>query len=420
MAATHSPTALSKGLKSPLSGRFGGVCGCLFFSLFFAAGAGVMYMMAIGPWLKMQAAKTWDPTPCVIIASELEIHHGDGDTYSISVTYDYEVNGQKFTSTRYSFFSGASNSRGWREEALKKIPPGTQTQCLVDPDNPQEAVLEPGWDPDIWFVLLPAIFLLVGLVGMLGSLRYAILGDSSKSTDSPMDVLSNDSPRPAGAEQRLGSEQTINAWADSEFDDDDLEEPPGPVTLQIELSPWATFIGLTVFGLFWNGIVSIFIFNRPGGWGGLFLVPFVLIGIGIILGAIHQLLASFNPVPILTLSRQWIPLGSSAQLTWSFRGNPRSIRNLKVTLEGQEEATYRQGTSTSTDKNVFLTQVILDTGDPYEIAEGKALNIEIPSDTMHTFTGNNNKIVWRLKFHGSIPLWPDISATFPIRVMPHE
>jgi hypothetical protein len=39
---------------------------------------------------------------------------------------------------------------------------------------------------------------------------------------------------------------------------------------------------------------------------------------------------------------------------------------------------------------------------------------------MHSFNTPNNKIIWTLHLHGSIPRWPDVDLEFPLTVLPLE
>jgi hypothetical protein len=88
-----------------------------------------------------------------------------------------------------------------------------------------------------------------------------------------------------------------------------------------------------------------------------------------------------------------------------------------VTLEGREEATYRRGTDTTTARSVFA-RVKVGSGDRYGNLQRGSAPIEVPADAMHSFTAPNNKIVWLLKVHGEIALWPDVSEELPLEVLP--
>jgi len=76
------------------------------------------------------------------------------------------------------------------------------------------------------------------------------------------------------------------------------------VVLAPKYSARAKFIGIVIFAVIWNGIISIFVVNALGGLlhGGwslielLFLLPFLAVGLGLIGGAIYLFLAMFNRV----------------------------------------------------------------------------------------------------------------------------
>jgi hypothetical protein len=61
----------------------------------------------------------------------------------------------------------------------------------------------------------------------------------------------------------------------------------------------------------------------------------------------------------------------------------------------------------------------LETAEPEEIVAGKS-QFQIPTDSMHSLNASNNKIKWQIQLRADIPNWPDVSASFPIRVVPHE
>ena len=44
--------------------------------------------------------------------------------------------------------------------------------------------------------------------------------------------------------------------------------------------------------------------------------------------------------------------------------------------------------------------------------------VEIPEDTMHTFRGQSNQILWHLTVKGDIPRWPDVDDEWEIEVLP--
>jgi len=199
----------------------------------------------------------------------------------------------------------------------------------------------------------------------------------------------------------------------------------GPLVLEPQVSPFGKVLGALFFCLFWNGIVSVFVFQAWKGWERghpdwfltLFLVPFVLVGLATIGAVGYVLLALANPRPRLTLEKATVRLGEELRLDWRFTGRAARIRQLSILLEGREEATYQRGTDTHTDREVFATHTLVDTGNDWEIPRGTATAL-VPHDTMHSFAADNNKIVWEIKVAGEIDRWPDMDQNFPITIRP--
>src|SRR5262249_19532552 len=149
-------------------------------------------------------------------------------------------------------------------------------------------------------------------------------------------------------------------------------------------------------------------------WGQtLFLVPFVLVGLVLVASAVYQLLALANPRPHLALSAATLPPGGSGRLDWRFRGLAGRIRRLRITLEGREEATFRSGKSTITDRRTFARVEIVETDLATAIPSGSA-GFSVPTGTMHSFDAPHNRIVWTIKVHGTIAGWPDVDEDFAL------
>lgn len=402
-------------------GCFGRLFGFVFCSMFFGMGCFFLWMIALQPLLKIMDAKSWVETPCTITKSTVE----GNETYRIVIEYDYVFAGQQYHGDQYDFFSMATNGRTSKERVVAKYKEGTEKTCYVNPDTPTESVINRAASAHLWWGLFPLPFIGIGLAGywvvFFGSSRIAQNLQNIQVKTNNQALTSGQTT--TGRRTRVASQ---SEWSNSEYDEEDLFEEPGPVTLKNDSSPLGIAIFLLIFATIWNGVISVFIFDKWDEWikfdigfEDLFFVPFILVGIGVILAFIYNVLRTFNPKPTLTLSRQLIPLGGTAQLQWQFTKSTNSIRELTVKLIGQEEAVYRRGTNTYTDHETFHDETLLATTDPLEIPQGE-IEISIPSETMHSFDGGNNKIIWRIEFSGDIKLWPDVSAKFPIRVVPHE
>lgn len=364
--------------------------GCLlpFLGLFFFAGLAVVYFFSVQPLLLAYEARSWQAVPCTILASEVGTHRGSkgSKTYSIDIKYRYEIQNQTYEGDDYNFFTGSSSGYDSKAAIVEKYPPGSAQTCYVNPRDPREAVLYRDFDADYLFGFFGLLFVGVALgVGYL--------------------LLRRPPPRPAGAPQGMTK---VYARASG--------PAPGSTVLKPSTTPGCRVAIALAVCLFWNGIVSVFLVGGGDGCVYLFMIPFVLVGLALFAWVGYSLLALFNPVPVLTVSRAAVPLGQAFDLDWRFDGQVGRLRTLRISLEGREEASYRRGTRTVTDKSVFTTLLLH--GDAVQ-ASGR-LRVEVPRGTMHSFEAKNNKIVWTLKIHGDIARWPDVEEEFPFAILPAE
>ena len=362
--------------------------GCLipFFGIFLLVGLGAVWFLSIRPILLVVDARGWHEVPCEILSSEVGHHRGSkgGTTYSIDIRYRYEWLGSTRESEEYDFFGGSSSGYDGKAEVVARYPAGSTRTCFVNPRDPGQAVLERSFQAIYLLGLTFLLFVAVPVVGIYF-------------------VLRRPRPRKAGDPPK-GMTKVYR------------KETPGAATLRPSTTPGCRLGIAIAFCLFWNGIVSVFLFSGLDGCMAVFMIPFVLVGLGLLGWVGYQFLSLFNPVPVLTVSREAAPLGGSFDLDWRFDGSVKRLKNLKITLEGREEATYRRGTKTSTDKSVFTTLLLH--GDAV-VGSGR-VNVVIPRGTMHSFAARNNKIVWVLRVQGEIARWPDVGEEFPFTVLPAE
>lgn len=369
------------------SKQLGPGCLRLFFLPFFLAGAGMLYGFTLRPAWQIIEARGWVPTPCVVESSEVRSHAGDDSTtYSIEIRYRYFYAGQSYTSERCNFSTMSSSSgRKAKETVVNRHPPGTETICYVNPAAPSEAVMDRGWR---WELLALGGF--ASIFALVGGLGIAFAGRLTQSKD----------PVPRAAQSTGGS-----------------------VMLKPKYTPVAKFAGILIGALVWNGMVSVFVYliffsDDRGPWfAKVFISPFVLIGLLLIVGVGQSFLALFNPRIRLVAPTMTVPLGGEFHFTWSISGRSGMLQKLRVILEGREEATYKRGTSTSTDTKVFAEITVFETTEREFLSQGGA-RVVVPPGLMHTFEAGNNKVLWRLRVRGEIPRWPDVDDEYPITVLP--
>lgn len=396
--------------------------GCLvaFFSVFLLAGLAFAVPMFLLPMARVVAATRWTPVPCRIERAEVETHDGDdGDTYSVAVRYAYEVDGKPYQGDRYRFFTGSTSGRAGKERVVSALAPGSVAECWVNPADPTDAVLDRGLGWEALLVLVPGVFVLVGGGGVFFGLRqWRRERRAAAALGAPVSSLAG-----IGAVGEGDPGQGLPDWLPRAPGGGSPES--GPVTCPAKSSPLGRFVGLTFVALFWNGIVGVFVWQWIKGWRSgdadgclaAFLVPFLLVGIALLLSLPHQLLALFNPRPELVLARAAVPVGGSLSFSWTFRGAASRIARLRITLHAEEVAQYRRGTDTHTDRHTFTSITLVDMPGPITYGSGHG-TLSIPAGAMHSFAAANNQVNWKLELHGEIARWPDVKEEYELLVVP--
>ncbi len=172
--------------------------------------------------------------------------------------------------------------------------------------------------------------------------------------------------------------------------------------------------------LFWNGItwtILYFILQDFRWFPVLFLGFFALIGLALLGLAVYTTMQLANPRTTVVASERFIYPGTEFEVMWMHEKSAARLAELTIEVEGTESATYRYGTSSRTDKQVFFHATIVSTKDPEEIQKGFHL-LQLPSDTMHTFEAGSNSITWQINVHGRIRFWPDVTDTYAFTVYP--
>ncbi|MEE8526721.1 MAG: DUF3592 domain-containing protein [Thermoanaerobaculia bacterium] len=408
------PAKVSKVRKTKMSG-----CVAVgFFGIFALAGGAAFYFLSWLPLSNVIAARGWTARNCEVVSSQVaENRDSDGSTYRVDIRYRYQVEWETYEGDRYNFSVGSSSGYDSKRKAVDAHPPGSETTCYVDPDDPTRSVInrEPG--SYLWWGLFPLPFLAVGV----GGLVFLLVGHGRRRTGSDSKAGVASSRISSRGSPRRGSpkDRTPRSAAD-------LAGTAGPLELDPGISPLGKIIGTLFIAALWNGMVSIFLFQDviPGFRSGdipwfstLFMTPFVLVGVGLICFFLYQVLAWFNPRPRLTLADGHLTPGGETSLRWQFRGRAGRLQKLTIELEGRESARYRRGTSTTTDHHVFFSTELVSETRFHSIHRGEALFC-LPERTMPSFKSSNHEIEWRLKVRGEIPFWPDVTDDFDITVHP--
>lgn len=128
-------------------------------------------------WLSYQKAKTtdsWERVSCEIFAAGIDesgrSQHGMVK-YEAQVSYRYEFAGETRVSNSIRHLSVTSLSKEEIEKKAEAYPVGLQTVCLVNPDNPEEAVLKAETKAPLYTMWFPGIFVVGGLGIVIAGVR---------------------------------------------------------------------------------------------------------------------------------------------------------------------------------------------------------------------------------------------------------
>lgn len=389
-----------------------------FFVLFALVGLGMMWPLCVRPIYKVIDARDWIETSCRIIQARVQSHDGDeGTTYSVDILYEYSFGGKTYRSNRYDFIGGSSSGYQGKQAVVDRYKSIFDPVCYVNPASPAEAVLVRKATAKLLICLFPWVFFLVGAGGIYGVLHSA--ARSAQGGPAAWLPPASETGRAVGP----GNMHWLRPSVEDDFRDD-------WITLPAAGRRAGKFFGWLFIAAFWNGIISVFIvmaiqsFRRghPDWFLSLFMIPFVLIGLGLTLAACHQFLALFNPYPVARIRPGRIALGTSADLQWEFKGVPSRIRELKIVLTATEQIrnasdeNKRNRNVSMSSKPVFERELLCLT-DSQQIASGQ-IRLSIPPSAMHSFDSGNCRLIWAVSFRGDIRIWPNLKDDLMIVVIP--
>lgn len=423
-------------LASAKNSRSAGL-GCLvpFGLLFGGIGCVAFWFITLRPVLRVAACAGWTPTTCLILESKLDSKSdSDGTTYRVAVRYAYvwppqspaveagsdpeldalkalRADKARHQSERYDFSEGYTNIGVKRmRAAVRENRVGQTRVCYVDPDNPSEAVLSRRVPTSVWFGAFTLLFPLFGVGIIIAGIRQAV-----KNRAEARSPLGGAAPSAPALRNRPRTPASAHLDASTPV-------APGEVELKPAAGRMASFIVLAFFAAFWNGIVSVFLvvavkdFGRGfiGWFLPIFLIPFVLVGLLLLAAAFQAFYRIFAPSVTVRLDPSRLRLGARVPFSWRLGG--RGVRRLSIRLLAREEASYQQGTSTTTDGADFFRAVVFESSEPLALAEGRG-ELVLPAEAVApAFAGRNNKLIWELAFDGDIPWRADVNDRFSLAV----
>lgn len=355
--------------------------GCLiaFGGVFALAGLAALFFITIQPTYRSALADRWPTTQGHVVSSAMGVSQDSdgGDTYRIDIHYTYTVNGRPYESNQYDS-SGTHTYSGYRaakQAVINAHPPGTAVVVHYDPADPADAMLSTALPQGtISFVWFPLIFIGVGIAIPFFGIRTA--RQAGRATPAKAVPIARTDIDGRGARRR-------------------------------------NLIAILVFTLFWNGFITLFYFLSGGTWC---LLPFALVGVGMIAFTGYTAMQLFNPVVAVRFPHMPLRPGERCEITYALSGNFLALRSLSFFVEGREKVTYRQGTDTRSETHVAWRVPLLETTSNAQFERGK-FTLAMPADVMTSFVAPNNQFTWHLCCRGDIPGRPDIKDDFDVTVL---
>ena len=356
----------------------------------------------------LYAAERWPSVQGEVIDSRvIESRGDDSTTYRGYVAYRYEVDGVEHRSDQFSFISMSSSCYSCARKIVKDHPKGSTVRVYFNPDQTTKSVLDRNWRWSYLFGFLPAIFALIGGIGLYDSVKKSSL------------------TREAGP--LLASNVQIAAWAGS-LPRVRRDSRTGLYNLAPAHSSRTKFIVILFFTLFWNGIIAMVAADGSSGFslnvfalfGTLFLIPFVGIGLGLIALTIYLFFGIWSPsVSVLMPDLTLLP-DRNYSCKWHVDGSYRKIRALEIHLKAEEKIYYNSGDDRSSRDRTVFKQSLYKTTQQLNVQRGE-FELSIPKGAMHTLDTNDTKYIWSILITADVAGLPDVKEEIDIHVgVAHE
>lgn len=398
--------------------------GC-FWGLFFLAGCGAMAGVLLQFTIpELRVNRDYIETSCRVVDRRIDQReHHDGPVFAPEFRLQYAVKDKNYTSwASYEVTDIHTSDRARSEAILEQFEIGKEYPGWYDPRDPGRVVLKRGYTWFAWLMLLfPVPFLAIGGGGL-----FYVVWNWGKSAER----RAVEAKRPARHDlfDDTGGVEPQFPYVPS---DAVLTDSPGTrlaYRLPAATAGW-NLLSLSLVALIWNLVVAFWIVKtvgshldgNPDWFQTFFVIPFALIGGGLIATIVRQILIDTGVGPtIVEISGHPLYPGRQYELFISQTGRLK-LESLEVLLVCEEEATYRQGTDTRTAVRRVCEQRVLHIespdfrpGEPFET---KA-SLDVPPGAMHSFRANHNRIQWRLVVKGKAARRPAFERSFRLHIYP--
>jgi hypothetical protein len=415
---------------------FGSVGEAVFFAVVLLVGVGgLVALFATQVIPQWKASHEFVPHRCRVVDKRVgETETEDGTVWRPEIQIQYEVEGETYRVWTYDIWhfdprGGYTADRRHVETVLSGFDlsdsdTGPTYACWYDPARPSVAVLTRASSWWIWGTfLVPVAFVLIGAGGLVYTI--STWGKSAERRAAKGHKANNGSVKQPNGKLRIEYPHVPSGA--------NITDSPG-TKLAFRLPTtsgrtWGMAVMLATCVL-WNGIVAVFVVvavngflrGRPDWLLTIFVVPFLAVGIGLIVYFIRQFVLTTGPgLTLLEISDQPLHPGGHYRLFLSQTGRLR-VQSLEMELVCEEEARYQHGTNTRTETRCVYRQPVLQHRrfEVRPVAPFEAeCELDVPAEAMHSFKADHNEVRWKLVVKGRAEGWPDYERSFPVIVHPH-
>ena len=405
------------------SKRFGNVGEALFFGFFLVVGCLALWAMCsflvVPEW---RANRHFAETTCTVLEGHVgQSSEAESPRYRPEIEIEYQVDGQTYRPTTYDATGMYSINRESAEQTINRFEVGQHYPCWYDPMDPGRAVLVLGYSGWLYLSLLvPGSFIAISTRRLI--FIWLNWGTSAERRS----IMSR-----RAAELDPFEESHATTLANVPSDANWTNSPGTNLAYRLPIAATAgwTLFAVLVACLVWNGIVAAFVVmavrthlaGRPDWFLTAFVVPFVFIGIVLVVYLVRQgLVTAGVGATRLEISNHPLYPGGEYEVFITQAGR-FTLTSLNLFLVCQERATYRQGTDTRTDTCTVYRQCVF-TVENVELEDHRPFDgrcrLEIPPSAMHSFKSDHNEIGWTLVVRGCVASRPDYERDFPVLVHP--
>jgi len=275
-----------------------------------------------------------------------------------------------------------------------------------------------------------SLFLLFGLFAMASGIRDVIRilrGDLA------------DEERKAKLEKQLISQKLKGDWLIKKQKDDPSTRPlpriqnalarafvkkDGVYTFSAKSLYRTGAFAVGGFAAFWNLVIilgSSDSIGRLGRWHAfdifhmVFILPFVVVGLGLAGFAVYLFLASRHPALRVHIQQMEFQRGDRLEFRWDFEYSPTRLERLDIVLEIQE--TFIEGSGEDASKHSSVLKLVpIASNIPLRVQSSGAVSVDLPSEVEPSARSASREVEWVVKMHALGKRAPDLHFWVPLEV----